>query len=1030
MTASDGHDQEIEASFTDPHLLAAIRHDLSTPLNAVLGYSEMLEEEAEEQGQNQFLPDLQKIHLAAQQLLALIRDNLSPDAAGPRNTSFAWLRHALRIPLTDILGYGEMLQDEAKEQDQNHFIPDLEKICLAASRLLASIELDLPSYDRQGNQMMPESTTLVASDMCQAIHRVTPLPKETGSANVLARKGSLLIVDDDPSNRDLLARRLKHEGYKVSEAESGHRALEMLERKNFDLVLLDVLMPNMNGYQVLERLKSDDASRHIPIIMLSALDEIDSVVKCIELGAEDYLPKPVDSVLLRARISACLEKKHLRDQEKFYRSQLETANAGLEKRVEERVEDLKQSNRMLQQEILERTQLQEQLQASIEEMAVVDEVARIITSTLDIDQVYERFAQEMGKLLDFEMAAVNIVDKEAGTYTLKYRFGEAREGRSIGSVTSLHGSQNEWVTKTGQTLRREDVSGDPKFPSDWEQLEQGHCSSIMVPLIATQGKVIGTLGLRSSRIGAYGPREQEILERLAKQIAPAMENADLYQEVRFQAQLMDNVRESVVATDLEGRVIYWGKGAEELHGYSAEEAMGKLLSLIGEPEDDEPGLHRMAQALSTGSWSGQYLQQRRDGTSFWADTVLSLVRDSQGEPCGLIGIDRDITERKEAEQQFLQAQKMEGIGKLAGGVAHDFNNLLTPIIGYADMGVMGLPLDHPARGNLEEISKAAERAAGLTRQLLAFSRRQIIEPKIINLNDLITDMDKMLRRLIGEDIELVTAITDAPRLVKVDPGQVEQVVMNLVVNSRDAMPQGGRISIKIADDSPGETCNHLHFDASPSPYVMLSVSDTGIGMTEEIKAHIFEPFFTTKEEGKGTGLGLATSYGIVKQSGGHIEVDSQLGQGTNFKIYLPQVQEGADLRPVNGDADLLSQGSETVLVAEDEQIVRTMVATILQEQGYTVLEACSGEEALRLAQERASGEINLLLTDVVMPQMSGVELVNQLQVNHPNTRILFTSGYTDDAMVRHGVLDTSVEFLAKPFSPATLARKVREVLDK
>ena len=390
----------------------------------------------------------------------------------------------------------------------------------------------------------------------------------------------------------------------------------------------------------------------------------------------------------------------------------------------------------------------------------------------------------------------------------------------------------------------------------------------------------------------------------------------------------------------------------------------------------------------------------------------------------------DITERKRLEAQLLWSQKMETVGRLAGGVAHDFNNLLTTIIGYAELAIMGLHPSDRIYSDLQEILKASERAARLTQQFLAFSRRQIIEPKVVNLNKILADTDRMLRRLIGEDIELATVPAEDLWPVKVDPGQIAQVIVNLAVNARDAMPEGGKLTIETRCVTLDEGYARQRVTVSPGDYVMLAVSDTGVGMTREVKEHLFEPFFTTKEVGKGTGLGLATCYGIVKQSGGNIWVYTEPGRGTTFKIYLPRVQERAETLPKRDEAGYLPGGTETVLLVEDEPSVRNMAARILREQGHTVLEAATGEEALRVAKEKGEDRIHLLLTDVVMPRMGGRELADRLRVDRPDIKVLFFSGYTDEAVARHGVLDRGAAFLQKPFSPAALARKVRELLDR
>lgn len=384
---------------------------------------------------------------------------------------------------------------------------------------------------------------------------------------------------------------------------------------------------------------------------------------------------------------------------------------------------------------------------------------------------------------------------------------------------------------------------------------------------------------------------------------------------------------------------------------------------------------------------------------------------------------------RQSEEQLRQVQKIEAVGRLAAGVAHDFNNILTAIMGHSELLIRQLDADDPRRKNAEQIEKVAHLAAGLTRQLLIFSRKQVIEPRVLNLNAVILDIKKMLCRLIGEDIEFCTLLDPAAGHIKADPGQIEQVIMNLAVNARDAMPGGGKLTVTTANTTLDK--NHLNNfpDMDAGGYVMLAIADTGTGMSEEVKAHLFEPFFTTKPSGKGTGLGLATCFGIVKQNTGHINVHSELGSGTTFKIYFPQVQSAIEPLRVRNLPTGVAGGNETVLLVEDEPVVRELAVATLREKGYTVVEAVNGEEGLRLARQH-DGKIDLVLTDVVMPVMSGKEMADALRASHPDTKVLFTSGYTDDVLGHHGVLRPGILFLPKPYLTATLARKVREVLDE
>ncbi len=479
-----------------------------------------------------------------------------------------------------------------------------------------------------------------------------------------------------------------------------------------------------------------------------------------------------------------------------------------------------------------------------------------------------------------------------------------------------------------------------------------------------------------------------------------------------------------------GEVLFANRAAAAMFGaQSPDDLIGKQTLDFVAPEYREIVWERMRRGQEEGEPAPLIEEKllRLDGSEFWAD-VCAVPIEWGGQPAVQVII-RDITERKQMEERLLQAQKMEVVGRLAGGVAHDFNNILTAITGYATFALEALPPSDPVCQDIQQVLDSAQRAANLTRQLLAFSRRQVMEQRTISLNDLIMNLDKMLRRLIGEDVELITLPGENLAAVRADAGQIEQVIVNLAVNARDAMPNGGKLIIETANVTLGEEYARRHPGAEPGDYVLLAVSDTGVGMTDEVKAHLFEPFFTTKGPGKGTGLGLATVYGIVKQHGGNIYAYSEPGKGTTFKIYLPAVRAEAERLPRRDDEGIIPGGTETVLVVEDEPLVRSMIMRTLREQGYRILEAANGNEALRLAEEY-EGEIHLLLTDVVMPQMGGKELQERLAALRPGIRALFVSGYTDNAIAHRGILDPGVAFLQKPFTSAALARKVRQVLDR
>jgi signal transduction histidine kinase/ActR/RegA family two-component response regulator len=383
---------------------------------------------------------------------------------------------------------------------------------------------------------------------------------------------------------------------------------------------------------------------------------------------------------------------------------------------------------------------------------------------------------------------------------------------------------------------------------------------------------------------------------------------------------------------------------------------------------------------------------------------------------------------RDIEQQLQQAQKLEAVGRLAGGISHDFNNILTAILGYSDLTLQRLLEGDPLKRNLLEIRRASERAAALTRQLLAFSRKQVLQPIVLDLNSVVLDLERMLARMIGEDIHLRTTLNHQLGNVKADPGQMEQVIMNLVVNARDAMPDGGKLTIETDNVILDEAYAQRHLSVSPGPYIMLAISDTGTGMPADIQEHLFEPFFTTKEAGKGTGLGLSTVYGIIKQSGGNIWVYSEIGKGTTFKIYLPRVDEPAEKYTTGGLPREIPRGTETILLVEDSDVVRALAHEVLETSGFRVFEAPDPESAIAIC-ERHTGSIDLLLTDLVMPGMGGTEMSAVLRRVKPRMRVLFMSGYTAEAIVNHGILEGGLNFIQKPFTPDALVLKVREVLD-
>lgn len=500
-------------------------------------------------------------------------------------------------------------------------------------------------------------------------------------------------------------------------------------------------------------------------------------------------------------------------------------------------------------------------------------------------------------------------------------------------------------------------------------------------------------------------------------------------QVRLSAAI-EQTAEVIVVTDEKGIIQYVNPAFERVTGYTRAEAVGQTPRLI-KSEKTAVDMYRALWAeLNAGKvWGGQLTNRRKDGSHYDIEITITPVRDSAGKIINHVAVSRDVTYQRSIEDQLRQSQKMQAIGRLAGGVAHDFNNMLTVITGYCALLAQQTAATDPRSREINEIQKSADRAAGLTRQLLAFSRKQLINPQVLDLNIILGGMEKMIHRLIGENIEMRTSLAVDVHPVKADAGQIEQVIMNLAVNARDAMPSGGKVIIETDNITLEELRHQLPgTDFTPGEYVRVCVSDTGTGMTDEVKAHLFEPFFTTKELGQGTGLGLATCYGIIKQSGGHILIYSEPGHGTTVKVYLPACAPSltSPRLPVASEKSMV-RGAGTILVVEDEEALRELAAFVLRDCGYEVLTAATGVEGLTVARANPDN-LDMILTDVIMPQMGGKEMIERLQPLPAHIKVMFVSGYTDDALAEHGILDPNIAFLEKPFSPARLTQKIHEVM--
>jgi two-component system cell cycle sensor histidine kinase/response regulator CckA len=557
-----------------------------------------------------------------------------------------------------------------------------------------------------------------------------------------------------------------------------------------------------------------------------------------------------------------------------------------------------------------------------------------------------------------------------------------------------------------------------------------------VPVIVVSGTVgeeravaLLKLGVSDFVLKDHLVRLRPVIERSLADAAARRAIRAAEAELRLLHAAVNAAVDAVVITDRAGTIVWVNPAFTTITGFTAEEAIGRnprdLVKSGAHPAEFFTDLWNTL--LAGKVWHGEITNRRKDGRRYPEEQSITPIKDASGGISHFVAIKRDLTAEKQTQEQLFQAQKMESIGLLAGGIAHDFNNLITTINVTADLASVRLREDDRLRADFDRIREAGERAASLTRQLLAFGRRQMMTREVLCLAEVVAKMQDMLSRLIGEDIELTMALSDGQGSVLADRGQLEQVIMNLALNARDAMPTGGALTIETRDVELDETFAGTHSLVCAGPHVMLAVSDAGVGMDADTQARIFEPFFTTKEVGKGTGLGLATVYGIVKQSGGSIWVYSAPGSGTTFKIYLPRVH-GVQPSPQARPTAVAMRGTETILVVEDEEVLRILTRRLLEMVGYTVLTAGSGEEAL-LALARHGGPVHLVLTDVVMPGITGRELAVRLETTHPGLKVLYTSGYTDDVILRKGLLDRTNNFISKPFSMKDLTRKVRQVLD-
>jgi PAS domain S-box-containing protein len=659
------------------------------------------------------------------------------------------------------------------------------------------------------------------------------------------------------------------------------------------------------------------------------------------------------------------------------------------------------------------------------------------------EPAFDRLTEMAASLLRAPIALFSLVEKDRQFFKSAIGLDEPLASRR---ETPISFSLCAVIVDTGEPLILQDTRTHPLTRNRGAVTELGIAACAGAPVATRDGHVLGAICALDRVPRVWTLRDVETLTTLAESAsaevslrllgasrADATRSAALVREREGDAHsmlstLVSAAPQAIIAVDPAWRVTLWNGTAEQLFGWTADEVMGRAVPFLSREQIAQLGTIEGPASRPHGAPGTAMRHVRKDGSH--VDTLFStgVLRDAGGAAAGYIAVITDLTEHKLLEAQLRQSQKMEAVGQLAGGVAHDFNNLLTVIKAHTFIALEGLPKDAPARADLVAVNDAAARAADLTRRLLAFSRKQLLQPRVLDLNAAVSGVLPMLERLIGEDIEVVTQLDPSLHTVSADPAQLEQVIMNLAVNARDAMPHGGvfrigTINVELLVPRPMED----GFTMQPGSYVVLEVGDTGVGMDAATRARIFEPFFTTKEQGKGTGLGLAMVYGIVKQSGGYVRAESEPGKGTRFEIWLPRVESKDAAAPRVEHQAAPRGGTETVLVVEDEKAVRHVVKRVLELQGYTVFTARNGFEALRVARER-EGRIDLVMTDVVLPEMSGPAIVERLLADWPHAKVLYMSGYAAEEAAKRGLLQPGTALLKKPFTLDELARAVRGVL--
>ncbi|MDX9975609.1 MAG: response regulator [FCB group bacterium] len=873
----------------------------------------------------------------------------------------------------------------------------------------------------------------------------------------------ILVVEDDPEALDLYRRclgrlRTRSNGshrnhsrftpavsFELTTCVQGEEAVEavrtaMAEGKPYAVLFQDLrLPPGRDGLWSAGQIRALDP--HVNIVLVTGFG-VDPARIGRQIPPVDklyYIEKPFQPQEIVQFAIALSSKWQLE-------GRLHEAYHELEARVDQRTAELERVNEELKQDIEERHRVELTLRESESRLrrqyrALMDLTHAKARTAGNLPAALREVTEAAARTLDVARVSVWLYEADGRAARCHDLYLRAEDTHCEGEIMLVKDYPQYFrALEESRALAAHDALTDRRLRELRDTcLGPAQIRASLDAPIRVGGRTVGVVRHdHSGRARQWNLDEQSFAGSVADFVALVLEACERKRREEHLRRLMRAVEQSndgIVVMDLECRVQFVNSAFAEMHGFVECDLTNEHLSLFHTPEQFKTEVQPMlAQVIESGSCQTRSGHLKQDGTILPTWMTVTLLKDEADEPMGMLAITRDISDHLRSEErgahleeQLRRSQKMEAIGRLAGGVAHDFNNMLMAIIGCSEILLASLPEDEPLRREVEEIRKAGERAGELTRQLLVFSRRQVLQPKVIDLNGVVGDINKMLQRVIGEDIELVTVLHPHLGRVKADPGQLEQVIINLAINARDAMPQGGRLTIETLNVDLDETYVRDHAMVKPGHYVMLAVSDTGTGMDAETQAHIFEPFFTTKEQDKGTGLGLATVYGTIQQSGGSIYVYSEVNRGTTFKIYLPRVTTSAHRAALPPVKQPEVQGTETVLLVEDDPVVRELVQRTLARYGYTVLQAASGNEALNICQEHED-TIHVMLTDVVMPQMSGRELAQAVNECRPEIKVLFMSGYSGEAVVRHGILGQEMPFLQKPFTPDALTRKIRQAL--